>query len=80
MIFRTPIIWLLLILLTLASYVLIESSTLPWISAIILSFTVFKAWLIIDGFMELRGHSHLLRRAMNLYCPILASVIWFVLQ
>ena len=80
MISRTPVIWFILILLTLSSYVLTESSTLPWISAVILFFTALKAWLIIDGFMELHGHSHILRKAMNLYCPVLTSIIWIVLQ
>lgn len=80
MINSVPLIWLVLIVITVVSYALTESSTLPWISAIILSLTAIKGWLIVDGFMELHGHQHAIRRAMNLYCPILAIAIWLLLQ
>ena len=80
MINRAPVIWLVLILLTVISYALTDNSTLPWISGVILAITAIKGYLIIDGFMELHGHKHILRYAMNLYCPVLSLLIWLIIK
>jgi cytochrome c oxidase subunit IV len=80
MITRVPLIWFVLILLTIGSYVLTEQSSLPWVTAIILGFVAIKGYLIVDGFMELYGHQRLLRYAMTLYCPLLSLLIWIILK
>ena len=77
---RILFIWLFLVVLTVVSYALTDNSTLPWISGVILLLTAVKGWMIVDGFMELRGHQHLVRRAMNLYCPILGVLIWLLVK
>ncbi len=74
------LIWLALIVLTLVSYALTDQSTLPWITAVIVTLTAVKGALIIDGFMELHGLRHLLRRGLHLYCPLLGLLIWLVLM
>lgn len=74
------LIWLLLIVTTLSSYALAEDSAHPWVIGIILLLTSIKGALIIDGFMELHGVNHLVRRALHLYCPVLALSIWGILQ
>lgn len=73
---RIPLLWLVLILVTIASFALLELSSLPWITAIVMGLAAFKGYLIIEGFMELSGRRHILRYAMNLYCPVLALLIW----
>ncbi|MCB1661524.1 MAG: cytochrome C oxidase subunit IV family protein [Pseudomonadales bacterium] len=80
MINRVPLIWLVLILLTIGSYTLADASTLPWIAAIILGLAAIKGYLIIDGFMELYGYKGYMRYAMNLYCPILSLFIWLLVK
>lgn len=71
-------IWFLLVLVTVTSFALAEQSTLPWISALIMTLTMFKGYLIIDGFMELYGCRRILRYAMNLYCPTVGVLIWLL--
>ncbi len=68
-----------LTLLTLLSFVLMESSASAWITGVILAITAIKGQMIIDGFMELRGVRHLVRRAMLLYCPVLGCILLSVL-
>lgn len=80
MIIRVPLLLLILIALTIASYMLAEDSVLAWISAVILAITSLKGYLIIDGFMELHGHRHIMRYAMNLYCPLVCLLIWLILR
>lgn len=78
---RYPLLlWGLLISATIGSYTLAESSSQPWAVALILALTSIKALLIIDGFMELQGVRHLVRRSLHLYCPLLAVLIWSILQ
>ncbi|WP_370279159.1 cytochrome C oxidase subunit IV family protein [Pontibacterium sp.] len=77
---NTHLIWLLLIATTLASFALAEDSIQPWVIGLILVLTSLKGALIIDSFMELHGVHHLVRRAMHLYCPVLAIMIWGILQ
>ncbi|MBY4678098.1 cytochrome C oxidase subunit IV family protein [Marinobacterium arenosum] len=77
---HTPLLWLTLILLTLISYALTDSSTLPWITGVIVALTAVKGLMIVDGFMELRGVRHWLRRCMNLYCPVLGLLIWLLVS
>ena len=78
MIDRVPLIWFILILITIGSYALADVSGLPWISAVILGLAALKGYLIIDGFMELYGYKGIMRYAMNLYCPILSLLIWLL--
>lgn len=80
MITRPVFVWLTLIILTIASYALTDTSTVPWITAVILSLTAVKGYLIVDGFMELHGVSHPIRYAMNLYCPVLCLIIWLIIK
>lgn len=77
---RNPLLWLTLILLTLISYALTDSSTLPWITGVIMALTALKGLMIVDGFMELQGVRHWLRRCMNLYCPLLGVLIWWLVS
>jgi high-affinity Fe2+/Pb2+ permease len=79
MLHRVPYLWFILILVTIVSFALVELSTLPWVAAIVMGIAALKGYLIIDGFMELAGHRHILRYAMNLYCPVLALSIWALL-
>ncbi|MCF7981772.1 MAG: cytochrome C oxidase subunit IV family protein [Pseudomonadales bacterium] len=80
MINRTSLIWFILILITIGSYILADVSTMPWIAAIILGLAAIKGYLIIDGFMELYGYKGFMRYAMNLYCPILGLFIWLLVK
>ncbi len=80
MINRTSLIWFILILITIGSYILADISTMPWIAAIILGLAAIKGYLIIDGFMELYGYKGFMRYAMNLYCPILSLFIWLLVK
>lgn len=68
-----------LTVLTLLSFFLTESSTLAWVAAAILIMTAVKSVLIVDGFMELKGASHVVRTAMLLYCPVVGGIIFVVL-
>jgi len=80
MISNVPLISIVLILMTIVSYVLAEQSTASWASAAILLFVAIKGYLIADGFMELRGHKRMLRYAMVLYCPLLSVIIWLIVK
>lgn len=77
---HTSLIWSLLLAITLASFALAEDSSHPWIIGLILLLTSIKGLLIIDSFMELHGVNHWVRKAMHLYCPVLAISIWGILQ
>lgn len=77
---NTHLIWLLLIATTLTTFALAEDSIHPGVIGLILVLTSIKGALIIDSFMELHGVHHLIRRAMHLYCPVLAIAIWGILQ
>ncbi|WP_299183546.1 cytochrome C oxidase subunit IV family protein [uncultured Neptuniibacter sp.] len=68
-----------LITVTLLSFYLAETEMQPGLVAIVLMLTSLKASLIIDGFMELFKVSHLVRRSLHLYCPVLAILIWSLL-
>ncbi len=73
-------LWALLLLITLLSYMLAEDSVQSEVTGLILTLTAVKGALIIDGFMELHGVRHWVRYLMHLYCPLLALLIWAVLQ
>ncbi|WP_165840118.1 cytochrome C oxidase subunit IV family protein [Motiliproteus coralliicola] len=78
---HTPaLIWLLLMIMTLLSFYLTDSSTLAWVTGVILLLTALKGHLIVESFMELHGINHLIRTAMLLYCPVLGVIIYFVLS
>ncbi|MEH6651649.1 MAG: cytochrome C oxidase subunit IV family protein [Motiliproteus sp.] len=72
-------IWLLLMVLTVFSYVLTDTSTFAGVTAVILAVTAIKAWFIVDGFMELHGTSHVIRTAMLLYGIVLGGIILYIL-
>ena len=76
---KNSLIWLLLMALTLVSFFLTESSSLAWVAAVILAVTVIKGWFIVDGFMEFNGVNHVLRTGMLLYCPVVGSIIYYIL-
>ncbi|MEH6826265.1 MAG: cytochrome C oxidase subunit IV family protein [Motiliproteus sp.] len=76
---KNSFLWLVLIALTLLSFFLTESSTLSWGTAAILALAAVKGGLIVDGFMELNGVTHVLRSAMLLYCPVVGGIIFFIL-
>tara|TARA_R110001583_G_C5616893_1_gene405906 strand:- start:745 stop:987 length:243 start_codon:yes stop_codon:yes gene_type:complete len=76
---KNSLIWLLLIALTVLSFFLTDASSLAWVVAVILAVTAVKGWFIVDGFMELNGVNHLLRTGMLLYCPVVGSIILYVL-
>lgn len=73
-------LWTLLLLITLLSYILAEDSVQSGVTGLILTLTAIKGALIIDGFMELHGVRHWVRHLMHLYCPLLAVLIWAILQ
>lgn len=76
---KNSFIWLLLTALTVLSFFLTESSSLSWVVAVILAVTAIKGWFIVDSFMELNGVNHVLRVGMLLYCPVVGSIIYFIL-
>ncbi|MFT5720838.1 MAG: hypothetical protein ACI9W6_001138 [Motiliproteus sp.] len=76
---KNSLIWVLLMTLTVLSFFLTESSSLPWVVAVILSITAVKGSFIIDGFMELNGVNHVIRTGMLLYCPVVCSLILYIL-
>ncbi|MFT6917198.1 MAG: hypothetical protein ACJAWL_003555 [Motiliproteus sp.] len=76
---KNSLIWILLMTLTVLSFFLTESSSLPWVVAVILTITAVKGWFIVDGFMELHGVNHVIRTAMLLYCPVVCSIILYIL-
>ncbi len=77
---KNILIWLVLMALTLMSFFMTESSSLSWVTAAILVFTAFKGMLIVDGFMELSGVNHILRKVMLLYTPVVGSIILYILM
>ncbi len=80
MLLRVPWLWLILILLTIGSFALAERSVMVWVRGVVLAITALKGYLIVDGFMELHGHRHIIRYAMNLYCPLICLFIWLLLR
>ena len=76
----SALIWVLLTVATLLSFYLTDSSTLSWITGLILALTAIKGHLIVDGFMELHGVRHWVRTGLLLYCPLLGLVIWLILN
>lgn len=76
---KNGFIWLLLMALTVLSYVLTDTSTFAWVTAVILVATAIKAWFIVDGFMELYGTNHVIRTAMLLYGPVVGGIIFYIL-
>ena len=73
-------LWVLLLLITLLSYMQAEDSVQSGVTGLILTLTAVKGALIIDGFMELHGVRHWVRYLMHLYCPVLAMLVWAILQ
>lgn len=76
---KNSLLWLLLMALTVLSFFLTESSSLAWVAAVILAVTAVKGWFIVDGFMELNGVNHVVRTGMLLYCPVVCSIILYIL-
>ena len=75
---RIPLLWFILIVVTVASYVLAGQSTSPIIVGLIMGLAAAKGYLIVDGFMELNGLKHFIRYAMILYCPVMGLLVWLL--
>ncbi|MBV4481562.1 cytochrome C oxidase subunit IV family protein [Pseudomonas khavaziana] len=71
--------WAGLATLSLCTVALAQVGTSRWLSMVILLVAVGKAWLITDGFMELRHAPHLWRRLMLSWALVLAAVVGLTL-
>jgi len=66
-------------LVTIGGFLLAEGSLSPWVAGLILILTIIKGRIIVVHFMELGGRRHILGHAMNLYCPLVAILVWVIL-
>ncbi|MNI21195.1 hypothetical protein D3C73_747060 [compost metagenome] len=73
------ICWAALATLSVCTVVLAHSGATAWLSITILLVAVAKAWLITEGFMELRRAPRLWRRLMLAWALLLAALIFLTL-
>ncbi|WP_338476935.1 cytochrome C oxidase subunit IV family protein [Pseudomonas khavaziana] len=71
--------WAALVTLSLCTVALAQVGASRWLSMAILLVAVGKAWLITDGFMELRHAPRLWRRLMLSWALVLAAVVGLTL-
>lgn len=72
--------WMALAVLSSGTVALGQVATSGLVSIAILAVAVTKAWLIADGFMELRHAPRLWRRLVLSWAVVLASVIGIVIS
>ncbi|WP_434702157.1 cytochrome C oxidase subunit IV family protein [Pseudomonas sp. Z1-12] len=72
--------WMALAVLSSGTVALGQVATSGLVSIAILAVAVTKAWLIADGFMELRHAPRLWRRLVLSWAVLLASVIGIVIS
>lgn len=72
--------WMTLAVLSTGTVALGQIATTGLVSIAILVVAVTKAWLIADGFMELRHAPRLWRRLVLSWAAVLASVIGIVIS
>jgi len=71
--------WMALAVLSIGTVVLAQVAASGLVSIAILALAVIKAWLIADGFMELRHAPRLWRRLVLSWAVVLAIAISFTL-
>jgi len=71
--------WTALATLSVCTVVLAQAGATRWLSIAILLAAVGKAWLITDGFMELRRAPRLWRRLMVSWALVLAALVGLTL-
>lgn len=72
--------WMALAVLSTGTVVLAQVAASGLVSIVILALAVTKAWLIADGFMELRHAPRLWRRLVLSWAAALAIVIGIVIS
>lgn len=72
--------WMTLAVLSTGTVALGQVAASGLVSVAILTVAVAKAWLIADGFMELRHAPRLWRRLMLSWAALLATVIGLVIS
>ncbi|KJZ39555.1 MULTISPECIES: cytochrome C oxidase subunit IV family protein [Pseudomonas] len=71
--------WAALTALSLCTVLLAQSAAAWWLSLAILLVAVAKAWLITNGFMEMRHAPRLWRRLMMSWALVLALLVGLTL-
>ncbi|WP_161864159.1 cytochrome C oxidase subunit IV family protein [Pseudomonas yangonensis] len=69
--------WLSLILLSLLSLWLVTAPIASWTALALSAAALGKAWLIVDGFMELRHGPRLWRASLLAWSLCMASALYF---
>jgi hypothetical protein len=72
--------WMTLAVLSIGTVALGQVAATGLVSIAILAVAVTKAWLIADGFMELRHAPRLWRWLVLSWAALLAIVIWVVIS
>jgi hypothetical protein len=69
--------WLSLVLLSLLSLWLVTAPIASWTALALSAAALGKAWLIVDGFMELRHGPRLWRASLLAWSLCMASALYF---